>query len=88
MGLVVVPRVLVLRGDGSRIEYSYTASGALAATVVSGTTANGMVPGKTEYSYDARNRLVRKSNPDGSFIGYAYDENGNVVQRSTPSGTR
>ncbi len=79
--------VLVLRGDGSRIEYSYTASGALAATVVSGTTANGMVPGKTEYSYDARNRLVRKSNPDGSFIGYAYDENGNVVQRSTPSGT-
>jgi RHS repeat-associated protein len=75
----------VLRPDGAAIVTAYTASGQVASVTVTGGT--GIQNGKTTYAYDAQDRLVRQTNPDGSFLAYAYDANGNIVQRSSPAGT-
>ena len=41
--------------------------------------------GATEYAYDTRDRLIRKSDPDGLTIEYTYDAAGNLVSRVSPS---
>lgn len=79
--------VLVSRPDSARIATTYTASGLAASVTVTAEAAAGIQAGATSYSYDAQDRLVRQTNPDGSFLAYAYDGNGNITQRSTMAGT-
>jgi len=80
---------LVLRPDGTTIVTAYTASGQVESVTVSGGSGlqSGLQSGKTSYRYDAQDRLIRQSNPDGSFLAYGYDANGNIKERSTAAGT-
>jgi RHS repeat-associated protein len=74
----------VIRPDGATIVTIYTPSGQVDSTTVTG---GSLQNGKTSYSYDAQDRLVRQTNPGGSFLAYGYDANGNIQQRSTAAGT-
>lgn len=85
-------QIQVKRADGATIVTAYTATGQVASTTVTpaatiGSNANVIQSGQTTYAYDAQDRVVKQTNPDGSFIAYAYDQNGNVTQRSTAHGT-
>jgi RHS repeat-associated protein len=77
---------LHLRPDGGRIEKRYTPSGMLAEVTVSGPISSGVESGTTKFSYDALDRIVRQTNPDGTFLAYAYDAGGNLTERSTRGG--
>lgn len=84
--------IQVKRADGATIVTAYTANGQVASTTVTaattiGSNANAIQSGQTTYAYDAQDRVVKQSNPDGSFLAYAYDPNGNITQRSTAQGT-
>ncbi|MCB1887980.1 MAG: RHS repeat-associated core domain-containing protein [Rhodocyclaceae bacterium] len=43
--------------------------------------------GTTTWSYDLAGRPLRKTLPDGRFIGWNYDADGRITERSTPAGT-
>ncbi|MEW8622631.1 MAG: putative Ig domain-containing protein, partial [Candidatus Thiodiazotropha endolucinida] len=60
--------------DGTRIDYTYWPNDQV-RTVTD-------PQGTTEYSYDNRDRLASRINPDGSRIDYAYDNAGNRTQVS------
>jgi RHS repeat-associated protein len=74
----------VVRPDGGTVGTVYSATGKPVSVTLSGV---GLLAGKTTYTYDGRDRLVRKTNPDGNYIAYEYDQAGNVVARSTAAGT-
>ncbi len=78
---------LVVRPDGARIGRTYTRSGQLASVTVTAAPGSGVEAGTTTFTYDAQDRLVRRLNPDGSFLGYGYDAGGNIVERSSAAGT-
>ncbi|MEW8150669.1 MAG: polymorphic toxin-type HINT domain-containing protein [Candidatus Thiodiazotropha endolucinida] len=60
--------------DGTRIDYTYWPNDQV-RTVTD-------PQGTTEYSYDNRDRLAYRINPDGSRIDYAYDNVGNRTRVS------
>ncbi len=43
--------------------------------------------GVTQYTYDARSRLIRRTEPDNRSISYAYDAVGNVTNITTTVGS-
>jgi YD repeat-containing protein len=49
--------------------------------------ATGSSAGTTAYAYDALNRLVKVTFPDGKQVCYAYDKAGNRTQITRISGT-
>jgi YD repeat-containing protein len=67
-------RLIGESGEGGEVRYSYAAAGNRAVREDS--------KGRTEYDYDAANRLVR-----AGAIGYSYDPNGNLIEKRGPSGT-
>ena len=78
---------LVVRPDGARIGRTYTRSGQLGSVTVTAAPDSGVEAGTTTFTYDAQDRLVRRLNPDDSFLGYGYDAGGNIVERSSAAGT-
>src|SRR5262249_9531772 len=42
--------------------------------------------GTTHYAYDARDRLLSRTDPDGTVISYLYDVAGNRTAVTTPAG--
>lgn len=80
--------IQIQRPDGSATLTSYTVNGQISAVTVSGgSNSNGMQNGQTSYQYDARDRITKQTNPDGSYLAYGYDANGNITERSTAAGT-
>ena len=61
------------------MSYTYTVAGQL----LSITDARGT----RTYGYDAKDRVAKVTEPDGTFVAYGYDANGNRTELSTPSGT-
>src|SRR5262249_45370351 len=45
------------------------------------------VRGITRFTYDGRDRLLSRTDPDGLAVAYTYDANGNRTSVSGPSGT-
>src|SRR4029077_15427281 len=43
--------------------------------------------GSTQYVYDQRDRLLARTDPDGTAIAYTYDVAGNRTSVTTPAGT-
>jgi RHS repeat-associated protein len=78
--LMVLPR-------GAAVMRTFTPSGLLASVTVRATQGSGLQNGTTTYVYDSQDRMIRQTNPNGSFISYAMDVSGNIVQRSTRAGT-
>ena len=60
------------------IEYGYDAAGNLVSRTVAG--------GTTIYEYDAMNRVVGVSGPDGSEVSYTYDAAGRRVRAAFSNG--
>ncbi|WP_108667151.1 tandem-95 repeat protein [Euzebya rosea] len=60
-------------------SFTWTATGLLATA----TDARGTIT----FDYDARDRLVQRTDPVAGTIGYAYDVVGNLTSRTTPAGT-
>ncbi|NEP58533.1 MAG: RHS repeat-associated core domain-containing protein, partial [Symploca sp. SIO2G7] len=68
-----------LPGDEFDVAFTYTDNG-LRETVTDGR-------GTTTYSYDERDRLLQRIDPDGRSIAYTYDEAGNRTSVVIPSGS-
>jgi len=85
--------------DGTSLGFAYDDAGRLAETllpegpVTFTYTPTGQVAtaantgGVTQYDYDARDRLVRRVEPDGREIAYVYDAAGRRVEVRTARGT-
>ena len=71
--------------DSTSVSYAYTPTGQMSAVTDS--------RGTTTYKYDARNRLLSRTDPDGPYLSggvtieYRYDAAGNRISVSTPGGT-
>jgi RHS repeat-associated protein len=65
-------------GKGTSIQYTYTATGQI-ATIVD-------ARGTTTYTYDQRDRLLSRTDPDGQVISYTYDGAGNRTSVTTLAG--
>ncbi|MEM9804842.1 MAG: putative Ig domain-containing protein [Cyanobacteria bacterium P01_D01_bin.56] len=65
--------------DAPDETYTHTATGEIATI----TDARGT----TQYTYDAVDQLLQRTDPDGTSIAYTYDLDGNITSLTTPSGT-
>lgn len=65
--------------DGSAITFTYTPSGRQATVQDS--------RGTTQFIYDTNERLLSRTDPDGTTISYTYDVNNKVLSKTIPSGT-
>jgi RHS repeat-associated protein len=79
--------ILEVRPDGDKIERRYSPTGRLLAVIISTAPGSALQPGKTDYQYDALDRLVKRTDPDGHYIAYTYDANDNITLRSTAAGS-
>ena len=64
--------------DSSDVTFTYIPTGPRATS----TDARGM----TRYEYDARDRLVRVTHPNGAIVNSTYDANGQLERLSSPAG--
>ena len=77
--------------DGAATNYSYDANNRMltVGSVSIGYDANGNVTSQTDgseitlYEFDAQDRLVQQTAPDGTLTQFVFDSMGNRVQRDT-----
>lgn len=71
-------------GDTYRVAYAYDHRGRRISMT---TWRNAGEEGDTtQWNYDSRGRMVRKTYADGTHIDYAYDADGNVTSRTSARG--
>ncbi|MCP3974181.1 MAG: RHS repeat protein, partial [bacterium] len=66
--------------DGSEVTFSYTPTGQRATAVDA--------RGTTSYTYDDRDRLIEKTDPNGYKLGYGYDLQGNRTRLTATVGAQ
>ncbi len=71
--------------DESKVTYTYTSVGL--QDIITFVDANGQTTATYDYDYDERNRLVKRTDPDGHKIEYTYDAASNRTSVTTASGT-
>jgi RHS repeat-associated protein len=71
--------------DESKVMYTYTAVGL--QDIITFVDANGQTTATYDYDYDERDRLVKRTDPDGRKIEYTYDAASNRTSVTIASGT-
>jgi RHS repeat-associated protein len=71
--------------DGSKVSYAYTQVGL--QDIVTFIDVLGQTTATYDYDYDVRDRLVKRTDPDGRKIEYTYDVASNRTSVTTASGT-
>lgn len=72
--------------DGTDIvtEYAYDANGNVTSTTLKNALGGG--DQTTVTAYDARNRVISVTDPEGNTAYTAYDANGNKIRETDPAG--
>jgi RHS repeat-associated protein len=76
--------VRVTEPDGRYIRYAYDAQGN--RTLMADSMGAGQPEEVTQYAYDALNRLVQVTDPQGGVTNYTYDADGNLITTTLPNG--
>jgi RHS repeat-associated protein len=71
--------------DGSKVSYAYTQVGL--QDIVTFIDVSGQTTATYDYDYDVRDRLTKRTDPDGRKIEYTYDVASNRTSVTTASGT-
>lgn len=91
-------QIVVVDFNGDRSVFQYDSRGRMVRETTPqqvatfGYTVDGLMEryedstGITLYDYDALNRLLKRTAPDGNTVEYTYDDNGNVLTIETMSG--
>jgi RHS repeat-associated protein len=74
----------VTEPDGRYIRYAYDALGN--RTLLADSMGAGQREDATQYAYDALNRLVQITDPQGGVTSYTYDADGNLSTTTLPNG--
>ena len=76
--------VKIPNGTNIVTEYAYDANGNITATTLKNSSGSG--DQVTQTAYDALNRAISVTDPEGNTVLYSYDANGNKTSDTDPAG--